>query len=187
MSVERIADGDGEEQLFKKEEKEEEFRTGTLPTRPLLTVNPESGIMYETEFSIELKGSPGEELSYIVLGVLADESEIRLTDEYAALDENGQGSVTRPLPQLSKIKVEVKNNFGEVTYVQTEVGVNKQEGIQWIKIFQAQGGGGSADQVWQQYQFIASDANSDARAISKRAGSTEEQRTASALDARQVN
>jgi hypothetical protein len=89
VSVERIADDDGEEQLFKKEEKEEEFRTGTLPTRPLLTVNPESGIMYETDFSIELKGSPGEELSYIVLGVLSDESEIRLTDEYAPLDEAG--------------------------------------------------------------------------------------------------
>ena len=66
--------------------------------------------------------------------------------------------------------------------------INKQAGIEWIKIFQSQTG--SADQVWQQYQFIASDANADAAAIGLSAPATPEgdkARKKSELDARSVN
>ena len=66
--------------------------------------------------------------------------------------------------------------------------ITKQEGIEWIKIFQSQTG--SADQVWQQYQFIASDANADAKAISESAPATpegDEARKKAEIDARSVN
>lgn len=59
VTVERDSEGDDKE-LFLKEIVTEPFRTGTLPTRPLLTVNPDSGTMYKTEFSVELQGGKGE-------------------------------------------------------------------------------------------------------------------------------
>ena len=71
--VERDTGGDDSDaELFEKEDKTDEFRTGTLPSRPLLTVKPDTGTMYDTEFSVELQGGKGEELEYIVLGVLSD-------------------------------------------------------------------------------------------------------------------
>jgi hypothetical protein len=49
------------------------------------------------------------------------------------------------------------------------------------------GRSGSDVQKWQEYQFIAGDANSDAKAISEAAGKTQEERDKAERDARLVN
>jgi len=53
-----------------------------------VTVSPPDGFMYDEKFTIEIQSSSKtDDLEYIVLGVLENGSEIRLTDDYVPLSE----------------------------------------------------------------------------------------------------
>ena len=52
--------------------------------------------MYDTEFTITVSSENPVGLKYVLYGVLNDDSEIRLTDEY--VDLNGANEYTNQLP-----------------------------------------------------------------------------------------
>ena len=75
--------------------------------------------MYSQKFTVKVQMNNPVGLSYIVLGILGDGSQLRLTDQYISVAESPEW--TKELPQLVKIIVEVKNNFGEISSAETPV------------------------------------------------------------------
>ena len=146
--------------------------------------------MYQTVFKTtvdftELQKNDG--ITYQVIGVLKneEETEIRLTDDWIPAT---QTSYEATMPNIKRIKVQIKNSVGELNYAETDVEVNKQQGVNWLKILDdVKKDNSNAEQIWQKYSFIAGDVSIDASQIQIQEGKTQEERTKAEQEARHVN
>ena len=82
------------------------------------------------------------------------------------------------MPNIKRIKVLFKNSVGELNSAETDVEVNKQQGVDWLSILEnVAKDNGNAEQIWQKYSFIAGDVSIDASQIQIQEGKTQEERT----------
>lgn len=105
-----------------------EFTTGSQPVLTGMTIEPKSGLMYDTEFTVTLNGidkSPKQPLSFVLYGVINQEPlvELRLTNRVQLDSDKESHEHKMTLPVLVGVRVEVQDPTGEVFSIDTSVAV----------------------------------------------------------------
>ena len=87
-----------------------------MPPPAQINISPPDGVMYDTIYTVKVLVPNPELHEYIVIGLLADGTRLRLTDQYISCSEFPE--FKDKFPQLSKIRIEVRNTFGEISAVE---------------------------------------------------------------------
>ena len=144
-----------------------EFTTTNEPIAGQITVTPQRGIMFNTEFNIAMSGysSDNMPLSYQLYGVTSQTpyKRLQLTTSMTEITDPST-SVFKQLPYMVSIQAEIYDSIGEYVTSETIVTIERNEQQNWSEIVQqvSQDQYDDPAQKWQYLSFIGFQANEDA-------------------------